>query len=445
MGVSGGPARLVGGGAKVSLPRSPGPVPGRKGRGLGGRAAEALAARVPAGTGMGHTVLQPRGEGVHGGALSQVQAPHHPPRPGRKEGGAGELGGGSARRFLQAGPALHAHLPWPRRHSSLGEGSPLPPSRPRRKGAQEPGGPESGGPATRGPGSGRRAEPGSPAPATPSRAGGRAGPHPAQPALGGPRGPGTRLPPAGPRRHSPARPASLRPLGPRWAAHAAGEASAPRPRPGRLRPAAPRAFAAASCPRASGRAPAGISRRRGGGGARAGGRGLRLRAGGWTALGAPLPARPSGRCARARPAAAHSLTRRRCASVRPRGERRRAGQGRLRRKDPAAWAPARAQPALPAVPVPRARLAGTPRAQDSHRQPGLPGPCRVHRGKEQICGHCHSIAEITRIRATMFYRSKRTKLGEQTALGATGSRDAAGELDGSRDLEVGQLSATDPT
>lgn len=161
-------------------------------------------------------------------------------------------------------------------------------------------------------------------------------------------------------------PGRRRPRGPGRAA-CAPRLRAPWPPP----PAAP--ARAAGPPRASPAGGAGAAHVRAGGrpgSARSG------RAGGWTALGAPLPARPSGRCARARPAAAHSLTRRRCASVRPRGERRRAGQGRLRRKDPAAWAPARAQPALPAVPVPRARPAGPPGARDSHRQPRLPGPAK---------------------------------------------------------------------
>ncbi|XP_045697047.1 collagen alpha-1(I) chain-like [Phyllostomus hastatus] len=190
---------------------------------------------------------------------------------------------------------------------------------------------------------------------------------------------GTRRLPAGPRRHSPARrgrrsvlsgragpltpPGRRRPRGPRPAACAPRLRARPPPPAGPARAAGPRR--ACSGPSAGGGRRAHVRRRPGS---------ARSRRGGWTALRAAAAPRAPQRPLlpeRARPAA-HSLTRRRrCASVRRRGERRRrrgraraASAGRTGPRGLPRW-PSRALPASPTPGLPAPRGRGSPPRGDA--------------------------------------------------------------------------------
>lgn len=306
--------------------------------------------------------------------------PRTPARPAAARAGRGPAGGGQRQTLhrgsaaSRAGPARRTHLPRGRGDPChWGRGTLYAPAATDGNTNTSLRGPNPEGRPHSEPGPGRGPEPGVPArPPHPPRAGrpGR-GLSPRSPALGALGRPGD-APPSGRAAETLTRSARppLRPLRPRWAAHAAGEAPAPRPPPGRLNPAAPRAPAAASWPRASGRAAAGMLRAVGGGGRRAHvrpGSARSRRAAGQLYARPLLPER-------ARPAA-HSLTRRRrCASVRRRGERRRRGRaraasaGRTGPRGLPRW-PSRALPAsaIPGLPAPRGR-GSPPRGDASGRR-----------------------------------------------------------------------------
>lgn len=353
-----------GGGASASLSQSPGRGPAKKGRGVEGEEQGLGHSGYREGNGAGSPPA-PR-HGVRWGGRLSVQARHPPAR--RAGGGAGR--GAEVPPAASSRPPRAARTPAPTADPVSGGGEP----RPRRKGAPERLGPESGGR--------RRAEAGSPAPATPSRAGGRAGPLPAQPALGVLAGRGrgaaetlTRsagVAPSSPaalgrsRRPGGAGPAApAGPPAPRGSARLRRRQLPPRERPG------PRGHLP----------PAGRGRRTCG---RAGGRGLRApggRAGGWTALGAPLPARPAAAVPeRARPPRIPSLggaapPSGRAGSGAGPGRAASAGRSRprglraLRRRCPRSPTPA---------PGRRGRL-----QRGLTRQPGPGGPGQVPRGREQ--------------------------------------------------------------
>lgn len=329
----------------------------------------------------------------------------------------------------------HTPAPWPRRPLSLGEGHPLRPSCNRRKYEHEPPGPESGGPATLGarPGARSRAR-GPRAPATPSPRGSAGpGPLPAEP---GPRGSrpawgraafragrgdthplGAAAAPSSPaalgrsRRRGGAGPAApARPPEPRGSARPRRRQLAPRERPGR-----------------GGHAP---GRRRGrAAGARAAGV-CALAAGGWTALRAAAAARARpARRAFPHPAAALRLRQaaRGAAAAGP-------GEGRLRRKDRAAWAPALAEPGTARVRDPRAARSPGPGLATARGRLGAQDPdlflLRVCRGlakcprEPQTRGSRHSHVALKKME---FHGSTTTSAGELTAgdrtrLGGRGAR-----------------------